>query len=1030
MRLFFLLILVSFGYSGLLAQPACVECCCGSPEEIGFPCGTFEEPPLAPAGGWIDYGTGQTYCGWTVVSGTISIHHGGHNNLGAGNPNGSSQHLDLNGSSPGTVERTLTGLQAGSQYTITLWYAAHNAAGTANCRALVNDGALLDETWSTSVPGSVDWEEKCLTFISDGPSVVLKFIGTSNNGCCGMLIDDMNMWECTPDTTAPTVAVAPEELLQVPCSDPLPPVPVLDPDDDCDTDPQVVLTETNLPQPCFYNLQRTWVLTDACGNSTTLQQIVEVRDIEAPELSTPPANYVMACGGDYQQEFEDWLLTNGGGGFATDNCDNGPIWTVTYPAAPDGSCGSVTATFTVTDDCGNQTTATATFSIGDIDPPVLVEQAGDVTVYCLSEPGDSLGAWLSSQGGALAVDPCGPVQWSNDFDGDTLQQAIIVTFTATDACGNAVSTTATFSQVTESDTTVTQTFTCDPLQAGADTVVVSQGACESVSVTLTVLQPSDTLRLQSTTCDPATAGKDTLVLQNGFGCDSLVIREVTLLPSSQQILTLYSCDPGTAGKDTLLLQNQYGCDSIVYLETVYTGIYQETEEVLLCGKGTPYSDTVLVATGPCDSLFITEYSYKAEDTTFIQGKSCDPSQAGLSVQVYSDAFGCDSTVIVQIALLPSDSSFLNATTCEASQAGVQQFLLQNRFGCDSLVTLNTMYVGVDTQFLQLATCDPAQAGTKVEVVPGTFCDTVRVISYSLLPSSIGRDTVFSCASSGPPSDTLLLTNFLGCDSVHITIFRYGPLEASAEVQNERCAGSADGRIVVTVTSGNPGPFTYRLGAGAAQQAPVFSGLPPGVYQVIVQDGVGCTDTLAGLSVQAGETLLLDAGADRVAVVGELISLSASATPSTATLTWTATDPLSCNTCALAELGPLTVSQTVTVSGLTAAGCTASDQLEVILQSRPRVYIPNSFSPDNNGINDIFSLFGNDQVRVVRHLAVYDRWGNALFSRSDLPVNDPSAGWDGSFRGQVMDPGVYVFAAEVEFLDGWVQLYKGDVTLVR
>ncbi|MCO6486236.1 MAG: gliding motility-associated C-terminal domain-containing protein, partial [Saprospiraceae bacterium] len=97
---------------------------------------------------------------------------------------------------------------------------------------------------------------------------------------------------------------------------------------------------------------------------------------------------------------------------------------------------------------------------------------------------------------------------------------------------------------------------------------------------------------------------------------------------------------------------------------------------------------------------------------------------------------------------------------------------------------------------------------------------------------------------------------------------------------------------------------------------------------------------------------------------------------------------------------------------------------------PRVYIPNSFSPDEDGINDVFSVYGNAQVVGVRHLAIYDRWGNNLYFERHLPVNDPGVGWDGTFRGQIMDPGVYVYVVEVELADGGTRLYKGDVTVVR
>ena len=276
----------------------------------------------------------------------------------------------------------------------------------------------------------------------------------------------------------------------------------------------------------------------------------------------------------------------------------------------------------------------------------------------------------------------------------------------------------------------------------------------------------------------------------------------------------------------------------------------------------------------------------------------------------------------------------------------------------------------------------------------------------------------------------MLTNHLGCDSLRITEFRYAPLEAEVLIADESCAGARDGRIEAFLQTGGTAPFSYRLEGLPEQAAPLFNDLPPATYRLIVRDAAGCADTLNALTIAAGQTLTVDAGPDREAAPGEVIPLSASGSAALAQVTWTATDPLGCAVCAQTALGPLSVSQTVTLSGVSAAGCRASDQLEVFLRRGVRVYIPNGFSPDNDGINDLFSVFGNEQVRRLRKLAVYDRWGNALYYREDLPVNDPGEGWDGSFRGRVMDPGVYVYVVEVEFMDGTVQLFKGDVQLLR
>jgi uncharacterized Zn-finger protein len=105
-------------------------------------------------------------------------------------------------------------------------------------------------------------------------------------------------------------------------------------------------------------------------------------------------------------------------------------------------------TFTATDDCGNATSTTATFTIEDTTAPAVMD-AMDATVECDGAGNAAdLDAWLASNGGASATDACSGVTWSNDFNG--LENACgptgaaTVIFTATDDCGNATSTTATF----------------------------------------------------------------------------------------------------------------------------------------------------------------------------------------------------------------------------------------------------------------------------------------------------------------------------------------------------------------------------------------------------------------------------------------------------------------------------------------------------------------------------------------------------------------------------------------------------------
>ena len=72
----------------------------------------------------------------------------------------------------------------------------------------------------------------------------------------------------------------------------------------------------------------------------------------------------------------------------------------------------------------------------------------------------------------------------------------------------------------------------------------------------------------------------------------------------------------------------------------------------------------------------------------------------------------------------------------------------------------------------------------------------------------------------------------------------------------------------------------------------------------------------------------------------------------------------------------------------------------------------------------------NNVSKVRSFLGFNRWGESVFEFHDFEPNDPEFGWDGKFRGESMNAQVLVWFAEIEFIDGSVQVFKGDVTLMR
>jgi hypothetical protein len=233
----------------------------------------------------------------------------------------------------------------------------------------------------------------------------------------------------------------------------------------------------------------------------------------------------------------------------------------------------------------------------------------------------------------------------------------------------------------------------------------------------------------------------------------------------------------------------------------------------------------------------------------------------------------------------------------------------------------------------------------------------------------------------------------GCDSTIIVdlTFVADELTVFSSVQNISCFGQLDGAIILdSIAGGDGGPYLVSLN----QQAPVtvdafpfvFGNLPPITYSLVVTDGIGSEVTL-NVTITNPPQLSLIVPADTTIRLGESFPIIILLLP--------------CNF--LPEAGSNYLG--------------ACFDLSVLYTD----------CPDGDGINDQFTVFaGRSKFEAYQ----FDRWGSQVFLRQNFQPNDLAVGWEGRFRGERMNTGVYVFMAEVEFLDGRRELYKGDVFLMR
>lgn len=245
-----------------------------------------------------------------------------------------------------------------------------------------------------------------------------------------------------------------------------------------------------------------------------------------------------------------------------------------------------------------------------------------------------------------------------------------------------------------------------------------------------------------------------------------------------------------------------------------------------------------------------------------------------------------------------------------------------------------------------------------------------------------------------------------------------------------------GQAVISVDSVINGvePFLFSIDGENYGPSAQFFNLSAGNYTVYVIDGNEC-DGSADITVEAGAELAVElvpaSGENPPRInLGDSLLLRAIITGGGAdisSISWFPA-PDSCNLCAEALVMPKqTTTYTVSVTDIN--GCRAADNLTVFVEQKFRYYIPNAFSPNEDGRNDVFFVNTGPEFQRVASLRIMDRWGNMVYSREDFPPNDPGFGWDGVFNGNLVPAGIYAFVAELELVTGQVIVENGALTVV-
>jgi len=660
--------------------------------------------------------------------------------------------------------------------------------------------------------------------------------------------------------------------------------------------------------------------------------------------------------------------------------------------------------------------------------------------------------------GMLAYNWSGPNGFADSVQNPVLLNATpglySVTVTSPSGCSAVANTALTaFLPVFPADTTVCNGAMATLGAAGGDTYTWSSGDTTaivqlgpgnySVVVTNQGCSATGNVMVQNTTVNAVISGN----LQT---CDN----NTSTLTASGGTQFLWNI-----GDTTALVEASSGA----YTVTVSEAGCADTVSVFVNNSSVTVDANALAATcGEVNGQINISASGNAGPFLYaIDGLNFQPSSAfsGLAAGNYTvqvrDTNGCTASQIVELQsiedLNPPELAVtpgvcgLNNGTIEVQATGGSGAL---QYSIDSMdFQLSNVFLALPAGTYTVFVVDSIGCNTslpvQVEAIDALALPTLSVSSTScgqnnatiVLQSAFGSgaywystdsmvfqvSNVFEGLASGVY--TVFVIDSIGCSSAQMaTIASSVPLDPIVAESTPASCGLVNGSINITATGGS-GSYLYALNDAPFQNNNTFENLAPGTYLALAQDSSGCADSLliaVGQAVQPDITGVgitpADCGLDN------------------GTLTITADQAflyaLNGNVYQLSSVFEGLPAGSYLVQVQDSFNCIVDTLVEI--EFLCDVYVPNVFSPDDDGFNDYFRAFsGLGSGWTVEKLIIFDRWGDMVYSREAFSLDDADqTWWDGRFRGEDMLPGVYAYFLELQDKQGQIRVFKGDVTLVR
>lgn len=454
-----------------------------------------------------------------------------------------------------------------------------------------------------------------------------------------------------------------------------------------------------------------------------------------------------------------------------------------------------------------------------------------------------------------------------------------------------------------------------------------------------------------------------------------------------------------------------------------------------------YADTLFASTG-CDSIIQLEVKAASDLSFFIDSTICQDelvfiggntySQSGSYIDTVFMPQGCDSIFHLDLTVLPFFDINIDTSivVCEGvSVAGVdirgdtvivERLLAQT--GCDS--TVRYQITAIEKPITNFETAAPFCMGDSIP------------LSASFLPAATYS---WSTGANGPEIAVktaglyVLQTRVQFCswiDSVQVP----EPISLALDLDYSPfiCAQTQAGFIDFLNLPQGIEPLLWTVNGQAYDSLSRLDGLTGGQYDIRVSDAIGCSsdkqlriDTLPRLQVRMESDIRIP--------MGESYSLTLESNrlpEEIITISWNPDSFVTCQHC----LNPILLqpkrSLQYQIQIADTFGCQANLELSLQLIRQDHVFIPTAFSPNADGINDVFRVSIGPEVKRVQQVQIFNRWGSLVYEENSFPMTQ-EVNWDGqTFAGNRASEGVYIVLLRYEYLDGLVRNLSSSLTLIR